>query len=249
MPGKKSKKRTKDTNNNESKGKGKGERLLNAVETIVASSDSIIALVKNEKKQLQARYDNDDKFYDAVATKLISHYSNKSAIAGGATALPAMMPGAGTLLAFIGGALADMALMLKYEVEMSLALTHLYGFNIRLQHERQLAFLLASVSTYESKSGRNFFVDLAAAEATAVWNYTPRQVGKYLASAMAELALLSAGKGFSRMVPVLGVVVIGSANKLLTTHVGKKCRSELRRRRKLTQKVARGDVVDARVDD
>lgn len=62
-------------------------------------------------------------------------------------AAPALIPGAGTLMAALGGALADMGFLLKYEVEMALVLSHLYGFDIRRDEERQLAFLRASVGT------------------------------------------------------------------------------------------------------
>ena len=221
-----------------------GRKLLTAVERIVEDPDEIVARVEAFRKEVEAGVDEEATLL-AVAHRIVRHFSNRSAFAGGATALPALLPGAGTLIAALGGTLADAGFMLKYEGEMALSLTHLYGFDIRREKERQLAFLLASVGTYDAQSGRNFFVDLAEAEGTAIWNYAPRQVGKYLISVMAKLVLISTSKGFVKVLPFIGVLVGGSTNKVLTTRVGQRCIDELSRRRRLAPEETEAEVVDA----
>ncbi len=223
-----------------------GRRLLTAVERIIEDTEDLIVRVETFRREAGEGVDEEATEL-AVARLLVRHYSNRSAMAGGVSALPALLPGAGTLLAALGGTLADMGLTLKFEVEMALSLTHLFGFDIRRDKERQLAFLLASVSTYEAKSGRNFFVDLAEAEGTAIWNYAPRQVAKALLSVMAKLVLVGTSKGIMKAVPFVGIVIGSSANKILTTRVGERCITELTHRRRMEpeEDAAGGDVVDA----
>ena len=45
-------------------------------------------------------------------------------------ALPGLIPGLGSIALSIGGGLAELTYLLKCEVEMTLALCHLYGFDI-----------------------------------------------------------------------------------------------------------------------
>jgi uncharacterized protein (DUF697 family) len=210
-----------------------GAKLLSAVERIVDDSDKIIALVQDYRRRTpQPTPQYQDLWHKAVAEAIVSSYSNRSAVSGGVTALPALVPGIGTLIAGLGGWLADMVMVLKFEVEMALALTHLYGFDIRDPNERQLAFLLASVQTYEAKAGESIVKDLGQTAGTAIWNYTPRQVSKDLVTVMTRLALLSLSKSFARALPVVGIVVGSSLNKVLTTKVGNSCIAQLALRRK-----------------
>ena len=122
-----------------------GKKLLSAVERILDDDENIIALVEDLKSKMKG--EGGESQQDAVGRRIVAIYSNRSAVSGGATALPAILPGLGTLATITGGTLVDMGLMLKFEVEMALALSWLHGFDIHTERERQIAFLLASVST------------------------------------------------------------------------------------------------------
>lgn len=228
---------------------GQGRKLLSAVERILADNDSLIAVSKESLDKAAAKKPaSEDAALKLAAENVISHYSNRTALAGGVAAAPALIPGIGTVVAAAGGALADVVLVLKYEVEMALVLSHLHGYDIADPDERRLSFLLASVSTYEAKSGRHFFVDLAETEARALWTYGPRQASKLLLSVLTRLALLQISKGLVRAIPLVGIAVGSSVNKILTTRVGKRCWEELSHRRELTPKQdVRSDEVKAHV--
>lgn len=207
------------------------EVLLSAVERITASSEDLMEVVAKAKADIRQYANEPDETYLArVADELISTYSTRSMVTGGAAALPALVPGFGTVLAAVGGTLADVALTLKWEVELALCLTALYGFDIRGSQERQLAFLLASVSTYDESKTHTVADDIVEVSATAIWNYTPRQVSKTLLSVMGKVALLYTSKGFLRLLPGVGIIVSAGVNKALTGRVGEKCRAELSRR-------------------
>lgn len=224
-----------------------GRRLLSAVERLVDDCDNLIAQVAAFRAETHPRTaEMEAGHLVAVASKLISNYSTRSAITGAITAIPGMWVGPGTFVAIVGGSLVDMTLTLKHEVELALCLTHLYGHDIRDERERWLAYILATVTTYEAGSGGNYFVDLASVQLEALRKYTPRQLSKMVVTEMGRCALMRASRGVFRAVPLVGVVVGASANKLLTTSVGWRCVDALARRQ-----VADGPqdnvIVDAKV--
>lgn len=221
-----------------------GERLLSAVERLVDDSETLVAEVEAFKEDVQPS--EGPLHLDAVALRIIQSYSNRSAFAGGLSALPALLPGGGTLLALLGGTLADMTMMLKHEVQMALCLTHLYGYDIREERARWLGYTLAAVNTYEAESGRNFFVDVAEAQLEAVTKYTPRQLTKLVVTAFGKYALFSSSRAFLRALPLVGIAVTASTNKLAMSSVGWRCVDALDRLRH-AQAHDPASVVDAEV--
>lgn len=199
-----------------------GQALLKAVERIVDPPKAIREHVETTTGAIRASLPDDatdEQVRIAVERDLISYYSNRTALAGGASALPGLVPGLGSITALVGGGLLDMTLCLKYEVEMVLALAAARGYRIEDPRERQLAYLLAAAHTYEASGGT--LTDLIKTELDAVWRYTPRQLGKLVAALFVKLALVLAGKGLARAIPFIGVVVSTAANKTLTKSVGR----------------------------
>jgi uncharacterized protein (DUF697 family) len=222
----------------EAQGERQGRQLLTAVERIIADTDSLIALSQEHLSRARERkLDGEGATVDAAAAEVIAHFSRRSMISGGLTAAPALIPGLGSLVAAAGGTLADIALVLKFEVEMALVLSHLYGFDITRAEERQIAFLLASVGTYDVQSGGNVMGELsqaARAGGDAVWTYAPREVSKIVLSVMAKIALLKLSKGMLlKVLPVVGIAVGSTMNRALTKRVGERCLRDLKTRRQL----------------
>jgi uncharacterized protein (DUF697 family) len=219
----------------------RGERLLTAVERLVEDCDSLIAQVEAYKESVGET--ERDGLLGVVSASIIADYSTKSAIAGGLTAMPGMLPGAGTVLV-VGGSLVDMTLTLKHEVEMILCLTHLYGHDIRSEKERWLAYVLAGVRTHRATAQRNYLADLATIQLDVLPKYTPRQMFKLAAIVMGRLALLSLSRSFVRALPFVGIAVSASSNKLLTASVGWSCIDALERRASANDDI-RAPLVDA----
>lgn len=225
----------------------RGRLLLSAVERLVCEPDEIIEGVEILKYDDEPDASpSEQAFLRGVAAKIIATYSTRSAIGGGLTALPSVFPGAGTLIATVGGGMADMAWTLRQEVEMALSLTYLYGYDINDERERWLAYGLASLATYDARDGRSYFADLAEAQVEAMVKYTPRQLSKLVLTQMGKIALGRAGGSFIRAIPLVGIVVGAAGNKLLTSAVGWRCEAALARRRR-ADLVRDEDVVDARV--
>jgi uncharacterized protein (DUF697 family) len=211
-----------------------GSRLLSAVERLIDDADTLIAEVEVSLEAARLETSGSQAACrELVAMRLITEYSNRSALSGGLTALPAIIPGVGTGIALVGGFLADVALVLKHEIELVLCLTYLYGYDIREAKERWLAYVMVGSRVYAVKTGRNYFVDLVEAELDALPRYAPRQLSKIAFTILGKLALVSISKGLVRALPLVGVVVGASTNKVLTSTIGWWCVDALERRREV----------------
>lgn len=203
-----------------------GVQLLSAVERLVASPEEILQLVRRVQRGV-------DEDVSRVGPRLVSHYTQRSALTGGATALPAMIPGFGSLATLVAGPLADMVLLLKWETELCLALTAAYGYDIRRPEERHLAFLLAAVETAIQAKGRHVIRDAGLVTGTAIWNYTPRRIAKLAATIAAGVMALQFGRAGLKAIPILGVGIGATFNGVLTARVGRRATRELQTRRRL----------------
>jgi hypothetical protein len=209
----------------------RGRRLLVAVERLIADDEVLRALADACDARARGRRPGADDDAPEVrrqgaAREIVRTFSNRAAVAGALSGLPAMLPGLGFLAAGLTGSLAEVAYLLKTEVEMCLALAHVHGFDIRDRRERQLAFLMAAVGTQEA-AGRSFVADVVRSEEVAIWNYGPRVVARLVVEGFAVLALGSFWKGLLKMVPLLGVAVGSGLNKLLTERVGQRAVEQL----------------------
>ena len=93
------------------------------LDKLVASNDSIKKVV--EKAVLCAeKMTNDEHKREKYASRMIiMHYSNLVAAGGGASAIPGLIPFVGPILSIFGVAALDAIIALKFELEMTLALS------------------------------------------------------------------------------------------------------------------------------
>jgi hypothetical protein len=163
----------------------KGRQVLTAVERLVARNDKLRAVAAECLAVAKAKAPEGAapaQIREAAGKEAVRRSSNMAALAGGVSGLPGLIPGVG-LAANAGVTLAELAVLLKIEVELALVLLVIHGFDIDSPRERQLGFLLASVGTYDAGTGSNFLVDVAKAEGVAIWNYAPRRVGRLVVTA------------------------------------------------------------------
>ena len=192
--------------------------MISALEKVLAKNDSIIA-VCNRCAKLADRCANPDKRLQRTAQLVIMHYSNLCAAGGSASILPGFIPGLGLVYSLLGSGALDAFLALKFELEMSLALAHIAGFDISDPQERKLAFILACSAledAYESDKEPSLanVIDLALNE------YSSRELSKTLIKAVAKVLLLFNAKKLSRFFPVIGIGIEASVNKVLSSRLG-----------------------------
>ncbi len=212
-----------------------GQQLLTAIDRILASNDAIREVVRSlDQRPGQVPLTPKPTYAaarrEALADLVVRHYATKAAISGGATSVAGLLPVVGGVVAATGGTLADMAYMMKYEIEMALALAHVYGFDIDREQERQIAYLLASIGMYGVATSRDAMRDLLAAEKSAIFAYAPRELAKLTVKALSQVAVVLASKSLVKAVPFVGMVVSAGFNKAATARVGARIKAELSQR-------------------
>ena len=205
----------------------KTEHVVRAVEAILASNENIIRIAETARKYGDSAKTEHLKLKRA-ARYIIRRYSNLAAAAGGAAAIPSLIPGIGKLYSIFGGSIVDVVSTLKFEVEMALCLCSLFGYDITQERERKLAFLLASSAIsdiYAPKDSkiRSFLevIDIA------MWEYSSRQMTKSMLKIFGQAVYLFTTKRFLKLMPVIGIAVGASVNKIVTAHAGMKCTDAL----------------------
>jgi uncharacterized protein (DUF697 family) len=204
-------------------------RLLKAIELILADP----ADIKREAQKLSHRYEakyssqkSEEEVREMVAKKIISNYSYFAAFTGGATALTGVVPGLGTVIATFGGAAADTALMMKYQIEMVMALAVVYGHDIEIEEERRLCLVVAglgAISEPAKQGGKNAgskaFVSMVREHLKGGTLVAVKEVFK-------KVGITFTRKGLEKAIPFgVGVVIGATTNKGLTLYVGSKARN------------------------
>jgi len=201
--------------------------LLKALELILAPPSVIKQKVKKTKERLRLRNKtvNEDALREKVAAQLIASYSTKAGLSGGATALIGVVPGVGTALELFGGATADMALCLKYQVEMSMALADLYGQDIEGEADRKRYFIIAGLSTINTETVRQGSEQAAKVFTKLLERYLREASFDTVRVLFKKVSIKLSKKILQKAIPFgVGAVIGFSSNKTLTWLVGRRAK-------------------------
>lgn len=203
--------------------------LLRAVRIIVAKPTE----VQREALQLKQRYaqkfgatHTESQICAKAIDKVISNYSYYSAFVGGATALTGVIPGLGTVIASFGGATADSALSMKFQIEMTMAIAAICGHNIEVEEEQRLCFIVAGLGAINEAAkekgkqmGTQAFINMTR-------RYLQGSTLIVLKEVFQKVGLTFTRKAVEKSIPFgVGVVIGFSANKGFTYYIGRKAKS------------------------
>jgi uncharacterized protein (DUF697 family) len=195
-------------------------QLLHAIEMLLKDVEEIKleAMKYRSKYRLRHQKNKSDSEIRRMAAKaIVTDFSNKSAISGGATALTGIIPGLGTVIAAFGGTLADSALSMKYDIEMMLSLATLYGYDISDEKHYEEGFVLAGLGVIVDDEGKGIEHFLKTAKATL-----GRSDSNIVVNVFKNVSLVLAKKALGKAIPLgIGVVLSASANKKLAYSLGK----------------------------
>jgi len=202
--------------------------LLKALEIILADPAQIKREATNLLSKYEKRYKQDrtnDDIRELVANKIIQNYSYMSAFSGGATALAGVVPGLGTIVASFGGATADIALCMKFQVELVMALATIYEHNIETEEGKRLCFIIAGLGAINNATqqgakevGTQAFTKLAKQYLKGPSLLAVKGVFKKVGIAFTR-------KSLEKAIPFgVGTFISFSVNKTLTWYVGKTAR-------------------------
>ncbi len=205
----------------------KPSRLLKALELILADPAEIKkeAIALKEKYRKQHSGSSEDKINDLTAKKLISIYSYYAAFVGGATALPGVVPGLGTVIAAFGGTTADIALTMKYQVDMTMAIAVVYDHNIESEEGKRICLIIAGLGAANKaakkgseKLGTKAFARMLREKLKGATLVTVK-------AAFGKVGITFTRKTVEKAIPFgVGAFVGFVFNKALTKYVGKKAK-------------------------
>ena len=200
--------------------------LLKAIELILAEP----SVVKKEALSLKEKYSkkhqnskSEDEINEMIIDKIISNYSYYTAFVGGATALTGIIPGLGTVVATFGGATADAAMSMKYQIEMTMTIATIAGHDIELEEQKRLCLIIAGLGAVNEAAkeggkqiGTKAFVKIAQQHLKGATLVAVKEIFK-------KVGVTFTRKAVEKAIPFgIGVVIGFSANKGLTYYVGKK---------------------------
>ncbi len=200
--------------------------LLKAVELVLAEPAQIKKETLKLKEEYQKKYDSkktEDEINEIIIDKIISNYSYFSAFVGGATGLTGIIPGLGTAIATFGGATADTALSMKYQIEMTMAIATVCNHDIELEEEKRICLIIAGLGAINEAAkeggkqiGTKAFIKMAKQYLKGATLQTVKEVFK-------KVGITFTRKALEKSIPFgVGVIIGFSANKGLTWYVGNK---------------------------
>lgn len=201
--------------------------LLKAIELVLADPKDVQreAQTLYVKFQEAHRSKSATEVRDLTAKRIISNYSYFSAFAGGATALAGVIPGIGTVITVFGGATADAALSMKYQIEMTMALASVYGHNILLEEEKRICFIVAGLGAINEAAKEGSKAVGSQAFVTMAQQYLKGPTLQVVKEIFKKVGITFTRKAVEKAIPLgVGVVIGFSANKGLTWYVGGKAR-------------------------
>ena len=215
------------TDNAESQDDANKPTLLKAIELILADPAQIKreAEAALEKYRKQHGGKDEHQVRRLTAKHLISNYSYVTAFVGGATGLTGIIPGLGTVLATFGGATADAALSMKYQIEMTMALATIYGHDITIPEEQRLCLIIAGMGAISEAGkqggkaiGTKAFIKLVQQNLKGATLVAVKEIFK-------KVGVTFTRKAVEKAAPFgVGVIISFTANKGLTWYVGTKAR-------------------------
>ena len=202
--------------------------LLKAIELVLAEP----AVIKKEALLLKEKYyrkfsdkKNETEIDKIIIDKIISNYSYYTAFVGGSTALTGGIPGLGTAVATFGGATADAALSMKYQIEMTMAIATICGHNIEIEEEKRLCVIIAGLGTINEAAKEGGKQIGAKAFKKMAQQYLKGATLQAVKEIFKKVGITFTRKAVEKAIPFgVGVVIGFSANKGLTYYVGTKVR-------------------------
>ena len=202
--------------------------LLKAIEFVLAKPENIKKETDVILRKYHKRYKDDrdsEDIRELVANKVIQNYSYMAAFSGGTTALAGVVPGLGTVAAVLGGTTADVALCMKFQIEMTMALAHIYDHDILEEEERRLCFIIAGLGAINQAGQKGAKEVGSKAFTKMVQQYLKGPTLAAVKEIFKKVGITFTRKGLEKAIPFgVGVIVGFTVNKTLSWYIGVRAR-------------------------
>jgi hypothetical protein len=200
-------------------------RLQKAVERIAITPEAATKLVGGYRAAFEAKFEREPKSLEdkhRIASKIIGRYSKMSGTAGAITAAPGVIPGIGTAAAILGGGAADIAAVLKLQVDMCMCLVEVYETELSSEDKKHLAFVLALAGSAEQMAAKGGKAAVMKIAEKLVYQYLKGPALITIKQLFKRVAITFTQKSMAKAIPAgIGVVFSSSTNYILTRVVGK----------------------------
>ncbi len=202
---------------------GGASRLLTALTAVAIPAADAKALVAAYRQTSERDHPHEtarDREY-RIAKAIVRRYARLAALAGGAAALPGIVPGIGTVLALIGGGAIDAGASLKFQVDMCRCLAECFGHDLTREDADRLSMLLALVGVLEG-AGEPGALKLGTKAGVAVIRRTLQGAALQVANRLLiAIGIRFSRKTLERAIPLgVGVSLGAGMNYGLTRFVG-----------------------------
>ncbi len=203
--------------------------LLRAVEAIVAGPDDIRAIVHECDAEVRARPRSRDLSPEDLRVKtadaIIERYARTCGRVGSLTAMAGAVPGLGTVVSLVGAAAADLAITMKYQIEMTMALAHLFGRDIAVEEEQRLCYAVAGLGVATQAGMLSFQKFTVQSLKEAAKRLLKTRAKRWLFDLFKKLGLKLTERGILKAIPLgVGVALSYTSNKKLTRYIGRRAR-------------------------
>lgn len=166
--------------------------------------------------------DADDGFIRGeISKKIIDRYAKLSAISGGTTALAGVIPGLGTVVAATGGAVADISVCMKLQIDMTMCLAINQNEHLSNEDAKHMSFIIALSGSLEKVASGTGSKAASKAAVRVVQNTLKGPVLQTIKELFKRVGITFTRKSLEKAIPFgVGVVVGSSANYALTRFVG-----------------------------
>jgi len=167
--------------------------------------------IKKRIKKLKKKKSNLSN--EELCRLLIKKKCRLCAVAGGATAVPGIVPGVGTLIARVGRMLADMSAMAFFLTELILEVAAVYDRDLEEAGTSREAVwvLVASAGAGAAGKGLTGF---------AIDQLTGNALKTLIERALMSLGVRASQRTFFRILPLIGVFIAGWVNYYTCQKVG-----------------------------
>jgi hypothetical protein len=162
----------------------------------------------------QLRRDNPDLTNRELCDLIIKQKCLKCAAAGTVTALPAAVPGLGTVLALLGGTFLDISAISYFMSEMILEMAVVYERDPSMSRVSKEAVWVFASAVGSNKFGRN----ISQASMRTMNNQV---MVKMLQDIFRSLGIRATQRSVVRIIPLLGAGICGGVNYLVCRKVGR----------------------------
>ena len=194
------------------------------VEKIEMSDDRAVRLVDSYRKKSGYSSTKCQGARDWIARRIIRRYARKCASVGGASALPGVVPGAGTAVA-IAAAAPDIAACMKLQVDMCKCLAIVYGYDISQEDDRYLYQMIAATGSL-NRAVRNPAINLGTKAGVQMLRKHLRGAAlQAVKETFKRVGITFTRKATEKALPFgIGVGIAGTSNYLMTLFVGRQAK-------------------------